>query len=397
MDAIVTCGLGEQVEKLAAEYIRLKETGGSAVAVSQTWGEVHRINERVRKALKAKGFLGTTDTTVEAFDRLDLTNAQNRDERFYDPESVIVFNQKVRDAESGTKGKLAGVVKTSVLVETGVRLIAIPNTRLDRITVCVPRKIALASGDRLQLKANRKLASGACVANGESVTVKSADAKGRIELSDGRVLDESFRQFLPGYALTSYGSQGKTVDYVLFSDPTIEAATNAQQWYVTISRGRGGIRIFTPDKEQLRENVAHAGQRFAGVIVHHEPLHQRSAVAARPATRPIVSNRFRWNGTSIGILPKIPLQKLSFCVTPPNRSSVTMTAPTFSSRRASIPTADANTDAVTATPGQRMNISAFRLGWILRVDSWSKRTRRSCFGASFHRRNGNRKCSRSAA
>ena len=82
MDAIVTCGLGEQVEKLAAEYIRLKETGRSAVAVSQTWGEVHRINERVRKALKAKGFLGSTDTTVEAFDRLDLTNAQNRDERF---------------------------------------------------------------------------------------------------------------------------------------------------------------------------------------------------------------------------------------------------------------------------------------------------------------------------
>ena len=121
-------------------------------------------------------------------------------------------------------------MKTSVLVETGVRLIAIPNTRLDRIPVCVPRKIALASGDRLQLKANRKLASGACVANGESVTVKSADAKGRIELSDGRVLDESFRQFLPGYALTSYGSQGKTVDYVLFSDSTIEAATNAQQW-----------------------------------------------------------------------------------------------------------------------------------------------------------------------
>ena len=70
-----------------------------------------------------------------------------------------------------------------------------------------------------------------------------------------------FREFLPGYAVTSYGSQGKTVDYVLFSDSTIKAATNAQQWYVTISRGRRGIRIFTPDKEQLRENVARSGHR----------------------------------------------------------------------------------------------------------------------------------------
>jgi len=80
-------------------------------------------------------------------------------------------------------------------------------------------------------------------------------------LSDGRVLDASFREFLPGYAITSYGSQGKTVDYVLFSDSTVKAATNAQQWYVTISRGRRGIRIFTPDKEQLRDNVARSGHR----------------------------------------------------------------------------------------------------------------------------------------
>jgi hypothetical protein len=63
------------------------------------------------------------------------------------------------------------------------------------------------------------------------------------------------------YAVTSYGSQGKTVDYVLFSDSTVKAATNAQQWYVTISRGRRGVRIFTPDKEQLRENVFRFGHR----------------------------------------------------------------------------------------------------------------------------------------
>ncbi len=80
-------------------------------------------------------------------------------------------------------------------------------------------------------------------------------------MSDGRVLDSSFREFLPGYAVTSYGSQGKTVDYVLFSDSTVKAATNAQQWYVTISRGRRGIRILTPDKQQLRENVARSGHR----------------------------------------------------------------------------------------------------------------------------------------
>src|SRR5438876_2763228 len=161
----------------------------------------------------------------------------------------------------GAKGKLAGILKSSVLVEVDGRFVTVSNKMLDRISVCQPRELPIAEGDRLHLKANRRLASGRRVTNGEIVTAKAVHADGGIELSDGRVLDSSFREFLPGYAVTSYGSQGRTVDYVLFSDSTVKAATNAQQWYVTISRGRRGIQIFTPDKEQLRENVTRPGQR----------------------------------------------------------------------------------------------------------------------------------------
>src|SRR5207248_1217967 len=234
---------------------RLAEPDAWAVVVSQTWGEVHRINSRVREALKAKGLLGANDTTVQVLDRLDLTKAQKRDERFYPQDAVIVFNQKVREAEPGATGKLAGILKSSVLVEVDGRFVTVSNKMLESVSVCQLRELSIAEGDRLHLKANRKLVSGGRVTNGELVTVKSVRSDGGVELSDGRVLDKSFREFLPGYAVTSYGSQGKTVDHVLFSDSTIKAATNSQQWYVTVSRGRRGIRIFTPDKEQLRENV----------------------------------------------------------------------------------------------------------------------------------------------
>jgi ATP-dependent exoDNAse (exonuclease V) alpha subunit len=275
MRAVVACGLGEQSDKLADEYVRVIEQSATAVVVSQTWGEVHRINAKVREALKSKGLLGVADAAVQILDRLDLTSAQKRDERFYPPDAVIVFNQKVRDAQPGKTGKLGGIVKAGILVEVDGRFITIPSKMLDKINVCLPRELPIAQNDRLHLKANRKLASGSRVTNGELVTVKSVRADGGIELADGRVLDKSFREFLPGYAVTSYGSQGKTVDFVLFSDSTVKAATNAQQWYVTISRGRRGIRIFTPDKEQLRENVARSGHRplafeFAGDF-HQQP------------------------------------------------------------------------------------------------------------------------------
>jgi len=271
--AMIPCGLGEQADKLADEFLRLTTGGASTVVVSQTWSEVHRVNLKVRDALKSKGLLGANDTPIQVLDKLDLTNAQKRDERFYPPEAVLVFNQKVRDAEPGAKGKLAGILKSGLLVEVGGKFISVSNRLLDRISVCLEREIQVSPGDRLHLKANRKLASGPRVTNGELVTVKSVRPDGGVELTDGRVLDASFREFLPGYAVTSYGSQGKTVDYVLFSDSTIKAATNAQQWYVSISRGRRGIRIFTPDKEQLRENILRSG---------HRPLALELASGMRP-------------------------------------------------------------------------------------------------------------------
>jgi conjugative relaxase-like TrwC/TraI family protein len=276
MGAIVACGLGEQADKLADEYLRLAKQKASAVVVSQTWSEVHRVNSRVRDALKSKGLLGANDVTVQVLEKSDLTNAQKRDQRFYPKDGVIVFNQKVRQAVPGTSGKLLGIVKFGVLVEVDGKCVTVTNKLLDKITVCLPREVPVAVGERLHLKANRKLAAGARTTNGELVTVKVVRADGGIELADGRILEKSFREFLPGYAVTSYGSQGKTVDHVLFSDSTIKAATNAQQWYVTISRGRRGIRIFTPDKIQLRENLVRSGHRPLALELAHG-IHPRHA------------------------------------------------------------------------------------------------------------------------
>jgi hypothetical protein len=150
-------------------------------------------------------------------------------------------------------------VKRGVLVETGEKLQLVPHKELGRITVCKPRKLRLTQSDKLQLKANRRLACGGNAANGEIVTIECVHSDGRIALQDGRTLDATYREFVPGYAVTSYGSQGKTVDYVLFSDSAVRVATNSRQWYVTISRGRRGIRIFTPDKSLLRENILRSG------------------------------------------------------------------------------------------------------------------------------------------
>jgi hypothetical protein len=138
----------------------------------------------------------------------------------------------------------------------------------------------IAKGDRLQLKFNGKSAEGARLNNGELVNVCRVKKSGALVVrgDDGvrKTLSPSQRIFQRGYAVTSYGSQGKTVDSVIFADATNRAATNAEQWYVTISRGRKHVVVFTSDKEALRANVERAGARELAVDIKPEAPLARS-------------------------------------------------------------------------------------------------------------------------
>ena len=259
--AIVPCTLADQQEKLTEHFLELFKNQQSTVVVSQSWSEIHKVNEQVRLGLKARKLIGEAETAVTALERQDLTDAQKRDKRFYQPDSILVFNRPTAGFKSGSAGKLCGITDRHLLIEADHRIRPVAFKELDKITVCQPKELSLSSGDRLQLKANAQSQDGRKFANGELVTVNQIHADGRIALNDGRVLPKNYRQFVRGYAVTSYAAQGKTVDYVLFSDSAVKAATNEQQWYVTISRGRKGVKIFTADKIQLRQNIAHSGHR----------------------------------------------------------------------------------------------------------------------------------------
>jgi conjugative relaxase-like TrwC/TraI family protein len=263
--AVVVCAPHEQAEHLAQRYLALAERRQSVVVVSQTWSEIHRVNEQVRVALKSRGLLGSEDRAVTALETVELTDAQKRDRRFYKDDTVLVLNRDAGGFQKGQTCRLLAISDRGWILEGSEKVRTVPFWFADRLTVCQPTKLVLAVGDRLQLKANARTRSGQRLANGELVTVKHVGANGRVRLNDGRVLERDYRQFVRGFAITSYASQGKTVDHVLFSDSAIKAATNQQQWYVTISRGRKGITIFTGDKTQLRENILRSGDRTLAI------------------------------------------------------------------------------------------------------------------------------------
>jgi conjugative relaxase-like TrwC/TraI family protein len=261
LNVIEPCTLANQHEKIAARYLELAKGNQSCVVVSQSWNEIHKVNDEIRAALKRENCLGNSESAVTAFLPVDLTVAQKRDARSYAPDSVLVFNRDARGFKAGETARMKTITDEHLIVESGRHIAKIPFKQLDKLSVCQSKQMELSPGDRLQLKANGRSVENKRLANGELVTVKAIGPDGQIVLADGRTLDKNYRQFVRGYAVTSYASQGKSVDYVLFSDSAVKAATNNQQWYVTISRGKKGIQIFTCDKEALRENIMRSGDR----------------------------------------------------------------------------------------------------------------------------------------
>src|SRR6266851_1461433 len=82
----------------------------------------------------------------------------------------------------------------------------------------------------------------------------------RICTEDGRIVEahaNRLRHIDYGYASTSHSSQGATADRVIVNIDTMRSAelVNRKQFYVSISRARHGISVYTENRERLRQVV----------------------------------------------------------------------------------------------------------------------------------------------
>jgi conjugative relaxase-like TrwC/TraI family protein len=264
LECIREVGTGERRDALAAEYRAAAKRGEKTLVVAQTRDEARQVNEAVREQLRAAGKLGV-GVTLSTLQPVDLGEAQKRDARFYQPGQHACFLRGYGRFERGDAAKIVAANDTGLVLLKEGRESVVNFRYADRFVVAAASEMKVATGDRLQLKFNGKSVEGAPLNNGELVTVRRVKKNGAIVVKgdDGarKTLSPSQRVFVRGYAVTSYGSQGKTVDTVIFADAANRAATSSEQWYVTMSRARKRVVVFTSDKEALRANVQRVGGR----------------------------------------------------------------------------------------------------------------------------------------
>jgi ATP-dependent exoDNAse (exonuclease V) alpha subunit len=256
----------EDVHQQAADaYIQSLETGKTALLVSPTWNEIHSLTDRVRAELKRQRLLGHEEQTVTALDSLSWTVAEKRNLRNYVAGYVIVFHRKSGPYAAHESLTVLGVEQKELRVrqENGQEVVFRPHSG-KTFDVCESKQLTVAAGDKLLLQASCK-ANDQEFVNGEIVQVEAID-QGGVQLVDGRRLPRNYRMFTHGYAVTSQAAQSQTAQevFVVASSPSLPAI-HRRQFYVDISRGKERCRIFTDDKEMLRQKIGDPRERKAAI------------------------------------------------------------------------------------------------------------------------------------
>jgi hypothetical protein len=127
--------------------------------------------------------------------------------------------------------------------------------------------MALAKGDVVRMTRGAKTDDERRVDNGNVFTVAGFDRKGRIMLNTGGVLSAEHGHLAYGYCLTSHTAQSKSVRDVLIAQSEDSfVASSAAQFYVSASRARETIRIYTDSRSGLQQAVGNApSSRMAAV------------------------------------------------------------------------------------------------------------------------------------
>lgn len=264
MGALAEVPASGSYEALVAEYLESKRLGKTALIVAVTWKEIEGITEFLRGSLKASGELGMRETPVSVLSSLQWTEAQRRLFENYRPGMCLQFHRSTAKVLQGETLSVKRCDSGGVIVArrdgTEVR---IGRKQSGCFDVMTERSLPIAAGDVLWIRAN---CAPAKLYNGQLVSVREVCPDGRIHLQCGRTIPPEFRVFTHGYAVTSYAAQGKTVDhvYVAMSTESLMAA-NYKQFYVSVSRGREKVRVFSDDLETLRGVVMRDGNRAAAV------------------------------------------------------------------------------------------------------------------------------------
>jgi conjugative relaxase-like TrwC/TraI family protein len=263
-------------EDYATAISETKHGGGrkTALVVTPTHKEAERVTEAIREVLKESGKLSAKEREFTALRTRNLTEAERGIAGNYARGEVVQFHQNAKGFKRGERVTIAEAGGDGVTVTRANGTTALlPLHEAKKFQVYGAERLALAEGDKLRITLNgftRETRRGAIGGKGDRLnngTVYEVDGftrQGDIRLTNGFVVPKDYGGFTRGYVVTSHASQGKTVDKVLIALGNESfVAANRQQFYVSVSRGREGVKLYTDNKVAMGDAVRASSARLS--------------------------------------------------------------------------------------------------------------------------------------
>ncbi|MEQ9006910.1 MAG: AAA family ATPase, partial [Ekhidna sp.] len=260
-------------EALAEDYLKSSEKSVKDVLlVSPTHAEGKEITEVIRGKLKEAGRLEHEDKIFDRLQSRNFTDVEKQIPENFSKGDFIEFHKNAKDGfRPGFKFEITGKDDDgNVLVQhDGLEApVPLPLELHDRFQVFEKETIGLATGDQLRITKNLKSEENRKLFNGQKYSVTGFSKEGDIELSNGQVLSKDARHFDLGYYSTSHAAQGKDATTVIVAQSSASVgASNEKQFYVSVSRGKSDCRVYTDDKEYLREMITKSGDRLSATEI----------------------------------------------------------------------------------------------------------------------------------
>ncbi|MEZ0611363.1 MobF family relaxase [Fibrella sp. WM1] len=284
MNAIRTLDPIDPFAQLADAYVATLKRGQTALVISPTHRAGEQVTQAIRQRLRAAGRIGQAETPVPQLINTQLTVAEKQDSRNYRPGQLIQFNRYQPNIRRGSRWQVVTVDDGRVTIqdERGA-VVPLPLTDNAPFDVFDAATLALSQGDNICVTLNGLDGNGRRLTNGQMLDVERVNADGTItarnKISQARyVLPQGFGHLAHAHCITSHAAQGKTVDSVFIAQPASTfAATNRNQFYVSVSRARTGVYIYTDDKDALLAQAAQSGDRLSALeMVKHKRAVKRN-------------------------------------------------------------------------------------------------------------------------
>ncbi|MEM6359387.1 MAG: MobF family relaxase [Bacteroidota bacterium] len=281
MGALREIGTDDIIEELTNSYLETTKWGKSALVISPTIAERDKVNAHIRDSLRKNGRLGWKSRTLTRLQSLQWTEAEKADSRNYTPGLVIQPHTKIsKHVGRGQKFEVINVKTGKVLTrDRNGRLWSLPLDKAGRFDVYERSQKELAKRDRIRITRNGSDKNKERLDNGMMLEVIGLTKDGHIRAQTASTSKKAknLKQYLIphshenwdyAYCQTSYAAQGKTVDRVFIHQPAATfPATNQEQVYVSVSRGREAVTIYTDDKDELRQMAQQSSRRMAALEV----------------------------------------------------------------------------------------------------------------------------------